>query len=206
MITFIWERNGQELNIDPNLKYLVYYRGCFCPPHNGHFEAASKYLGHPNVRMIIHQMGGYRHGVSKSTNRKIWQTYIEELFPNEKIHLVQYDEETSDYPKYHPWLKKSDVLVIIRGDEYNDIESREQEDMYQWDSTIMRCKRNGIDVIFAYDTRDAARMSASTFVEDINRYKRDRIKIESLYKYLPEKLSIRSKKHVINLLIRHDLR
>lgn len=205
--TFIWERNHERLKIHPDRRYLFYYRGCFCPPHAGHFDAAAKYLKYPNVRMIIHQMGGSRHGVSVTANRKIWNWYIDELLPKDRINLVQYNDDTRNYPKDHPWLKSSDVLIIIRGDEVKpDLDNYEQLDCIRWDSTIRKCRRFDVDVVFVYDLRDHDTMSASTFITNLIKYKEGRYPISHLYKYLPKDLSIETKRKIIHLLIQYHLK
>jgi hypothetical protein len=215
---FIWERYNQKLTINPELQYLIYYRGCFCPPHVGHFNEAIKYLKYPNVKMIIHQMGNERHRVPVHINRKIWNIYIKELLPENRIDLVQYDEDTLGYPDDHKLFCKSDVLVIIRGDETKDSYKQEKRTCSKWYNTIWRCNKRGIDIIFTYDLRDHEALSASTFInhllrfKKINnefdqtcRYKDDSCKIEDLYQYLPELLSVDAKQNIINMLIKYDL-
>ena len=33
-----------------NINYVIYFKGCFCPPHRGHFSAISDIvLNNPNV-------------------------------------------------------------------------------------------------------------------------------------------------------------
>lgn len=204
-VTFIWERYHDYLKISPHLRYLFYYRGCFCPPHDGHFEGATKYLNYPNIRMIIHQIGSSRHGVPIDVNRRIWRRYINELLPDAKIDLVQYNEDTRNLPDTHPWLRETDVLVIMRGDEVTNTKIQERKDYIIWTSTIDKCHKYKINVIFAYDIRDHEKMSATTFIGDIIQYKRGKCSIDYLYKYLPQNLSILTKRKIIHLLAKYYL-
>lgn len=204
-IKFIWERNGQYLHINENLKYLFYYRGCFCPPHKGHYSAAAKYLGKNNIRMIIHQIGSERHGISKNTNRQIWKTYINNLLPRNNVDLIQYDDDNDDCIRSHRWFQECDVLVILRGDEYDDIHERQQQELISWRSIINTCARHNKHIMFVYDIRDSKNMSASTLIRDLILFKNKRLVIESLYKYFPENLDVTLKIRIINKLIEYHL-
>lgn len=151
-------------------------------------------------------MGGSRHGVSVSANRKIWNWYLEELLPEDRIDLVQYNYETRHCPNDHPWLKSSDVLIIIRGDEIKgDINRHESLDCRRWDYTIKKCQHYDVDVVFEYITRDAL-FSATDFTEEIIKYKQHKVPIESLYRFLPEKLSIETKRKILYLLVQYHLK
>lgn len=204
--TFIWERYNQHIVIQPKRQYLFYYRGCFCPPHGGHFDGAARYLKYPNVKMIIHQMGGQRHGVPTSVNRQIWNWYIDELLPDDRVDLVQYNDDNHDLPNNHRWIRKSDVVVIIRGDEVDDTKAHEQLDYRRWGSTIRRCDKYDINVVFIYDLRNRDKLSASAFIKDLIRYNQSRIRIEDLYQYLPKRLSTNTKRKIIHLLIQYRIR
>lgn len=199
--TFIWERNREGLRMHPDRNYLFYYRGCFCPPHIGHFEDAAKYLKYPNVRMIIHQMGGSRHGVPRTVNRKIWNWYIDELLPQDKIDLVQYNNETRRFPRDHPWLKDSDVIIIMRGDEVEtDLKSYERLDYHRWGFVIKNARQYNIDVVFLYHLRYHESISATAFTDSLINYKQGKHPIDEVYKFLPHKLSLTTKNKIIYLL------
>ena len=204
-VTFIWERYKQKLAINDDLKYLIYYKGCFCPPHIGHFETAARYLRYPNVRMIIHQIGNQRHNVPTNVNRSIWKKYIRELLPMERIHLAQYDDTTKDYPYNHSWLEQTDVIVIIRGDEAEDPQIKERNDRSHWSFLIYHCHKKSIDVIFDYSLRDTQKISATTFINKLIRYKNRRLDVEDLYQYMPKRLSKTSKDQIIELLTKFYL-
>jgi phosphopantetheine adenylyltransferase len=202
---FIWERYNKDIMIHKDLKYLFYYRGCFCPPHGGHFDLARKYLKYPNVRMIIHQIGNSRHNISTNDNRRIWQWYIDELLPEEQIELVQYNSNTKDYPKNHPWLKDVDVLVILRGDEADDTQEEEESQLSAWKYLIKKCNKYNIDVIFVYVLRDHDKRSATSLIKEIIQYKEGYRSASDVYKYLPRNLSIKVKKKILHLLVQYNL-
>ena len=58
--------NINEYNFEPNLNYLIYYRGGFAPPSKGHFSLVEKY-DLENVHYFVHQIG------------ENWPTYLYEL-------------------------------------------------------------------------------------------------------------------------------
>ena len=87
-----WECNGDTYEIDPKKNYLIYFSGCFCPPHRGHLLMIEPFLKLPNVKFLISQIGDEsRHGVSYRISRKIWKIFIHELIPNHehRVALVE---------------------------------------------------------------------------------------------------------------------
>jgi hypothetical protein len=202
---FIWERLGETLHIRSDRRYLVYYKGCFCPPHIGHFDTAASYLRSNNVKMIIHQMGNQRHNIPTDLNRSIWKTYIRELLPTNNVDLVQYNDNSKDVLYNHPWLDKANILIIIRGDEADNIKSQERRNLRNWKHIINNCKSRGIEIIFHYTLRDTEKISATTFIDKVIKYKNRRLHKEDLYKYMPDKLSIESKDKIIRRVARYYL-
>lgn len=205
-VTFIWERNNENIIIQPNKQYLFYYRGCFCPPHSGHFSQAIKYLKYPNVRMIIHQIGGKRHGIPSTLNRQIWKWYIEELLPINRVELIQYNNYSHKLPLDHPWMKRITDLVLIRGDEFSDIESYQKKEQYRWKAAITKCKKYKINLTFLYGIRDSEKLSATAFTKSLIAYQENLLKVQDLYQYLPSNLNTKTKNKIIHLLAKHDLR
>lgn len=205
--TFIWERYGQKLTMNPDKRYLIYYRGCFCPPHIGHFNTAASYIQHKNVRVIIHQMGGNRHGVPKNVNRHIWKLYIKKLFPEGFAKLIQYDNNihSDNIICSSKWFKKCDYLVIIRGDEVENTKLQEHQDINRWNYLIKKCNKHNVNIIFDYSTRNSSIISATTFIKNLINYKQKNIPKEYLYKYIPSNLSINDKNEILNLLIQYNL-
>lgn len=149
-------------------------------------------------------MGGSRHGVSVTANRKIWNWYIDELLPEDRI---SFNITMKLVIILTIILGLNLVLIMIRGDEVKmDIDDYERLDCHRWDSTIRRCRRFCVNVVFVYDLRDHETMSASTFIKNLIKYKQGRYPIEDLYKYLPKNLSIGSKRKILHLLIQYHLK
>jgi len=202
-MSFHWEQSNSFFTPDPDLNYIVYYKGCFCPPHAGHFNQVNILLQYTNVKVIIHQKGGKsRHGVSKEINRQIWKYYIQKLLPKERVNLVQYTSEHANdgLLLIHPWIKSCDVLVILKGDEFEDQEIEEEQVLKRHRPIIKKLFGLGIKTIFYYTKRNHDIMSASTFISRLIQYKKDKKDIDQLYQYLPE-LTIRQKGKVIKLLL-----
>ncbi len=126
--SFYWESLGQEYPFDPSKKYLIYFKGCFCPPHRGHFDVVKDLMMKgKNIHTMIHQMGAEsRHGVPKRLNREIWRLYINELLPADRVHLIQYNS-TLDILDLN-FLKTFDTVVYIRGNEGYEVNATEKRE------------------------------------------------------------------------------
>lgn len=203
---FIWERKQEYITIYDDLKYLFYFRGCFCPPHKGHFLTIQRYLKYPNVKVIIHQIGGERHGVSKNMNRRTWQYYIKELLPEDRVDLVQYNSSTKNLPKGHSFFKDTDVLVMLRGDETSNVREQEKLELSTKQSLISKCLKYETQLIFLYEKRDHDKLSASSFIKNLIQYRKGKYRLIDLYQYLPEMLPVDIKNKIINKLLRYPLR
>lgn len=201
----LWESSTQKIMINPQLNYLFYYKGCFCPPHMGHFKLVEQYLSYPNVKMIIHQMGSLRHGVVYDINKKIFECYIEELLPKERVKLIKFSKNNPDIFLRNPWFYATDVIVILRGNEYNNRIEKEKSIMTRYKNQINYCHLYNKDIIFYFNIR-IPNSSASEFIENLIKYKNNMIQINDLYKYLPEKLSEDKKKYIIHMLLDYPLK
>lgn len=209
---FMWERYGKKIKIDPGKKYLVYYLGCFCPPHKGHFGQISGYLKHENVKVIISQIGGLRHGVPKRLNRNIWKSYISDLLPEERVDLIQYDgySGTDELLKSHEWFRECDYLIIQRGDEgdeNSDTDKIERKTKRRWRKTIDICKHNRTKIIFYFSTRGNEKFnpSATKLCKVMIKYQDGLARKEDIYPYFPDKLSIKRKDRIIKALLECNL-
>ena len=82
-VIILFENITKNLIIDPNKKYCLYYKGCFCPPHVGHFDNIRRYIeNNSNVKIIVNQLASFsRHHVHKDISVNIMKTYIKELLP-----------------------------------------------------------------------------------------------------------------------------
>lgn len=66
-VKFYWESKGEKYRFSREKKYLIYFRGCYCPPHKGHFNTIADFKDTPNTKFIIHQGGSEtRHGFPMS--------------------------------------------------------------------------------------------------------------------------------------------
>ena len=79
-VKFYWESLDQVYEFDPEKQYLIYFPGCFAPPHGNHFNTIADFTYLDNAKFFILQTGSEkRHGVPFELNNKIWRIYINEL-------------------------------------------------------------------------------------------------------------------------------
>lgn len=116
-VIILFEDITQELIIDPTKKYCLYYKGCFCPPHVGHFNNIKRYIeNNNNVKIIVNQQASYgRHHIPSDLSINIMKTYINELLPVNRVSLVF--RESKDNLINHKFIKEADVFVSLRGNE-----------------------------------------------------------------------------------------
>lgn len=119
---FVLVEEKENIKLNKDKKYVFYYRGCFCPPHVGHFRVLkniAKNNKYGNIKIIVDQIGSVkRHGVDKSINIKIMRLYIRYI--NVPISIVHYDS-SSDMSN-HPFLRDCDCVFKVRGlEEMSDI-------------------------------------------------------------------------------------
>ena len=206
-IQFHWEKLNQYIQIKPHLSYVFYYNGCFCPPHAGHFATASEYLKYPNVQVIIHQMGTERrHGVPKRLNRQIWKFYIKRLLDARRIDLLYYSTmDKSSLLQNHPWIKKADVIVLLKGDEYSDVKKTNNEVYKRYRNLLSIYGRTNKRLEIVYGTRNHEKLSATTLVKRLLEYKQRLIPLYNLYEFFPKGLSIGDKNFLIKILLKCPL-
>lgn len=170
---FYWECNNQHLSFNPSKKYLIYFKGCYCPPHRGHFSTVKRFLDMgTNIYAMIHQMGSSRrHGVPYKINRKIWRTYIDELLPSNRVFLRRFGSTSDIYSL--PIINDIDTIVYIRGNE-NYEESKVEKVMIRKFRPIMNDLENiGINMVFYYLNRPLAdKLSATKFTKALIKTKR----------------------------------
>lgn len=202
---FYWECQDQEYVFDKSKKYLIYYRGGFCPPTRGHFSLVEKYIKYPNVNYFIHQIGNEsRHGVPYNLNRKIWKIYIKELLDEKRI-MLQKCGSTRDVVEYIDKSEENyDVVVYIRGNEDYNPRQKSREIKKRYSDLIKSLNRRGIDMDFIYLDRPLAHvLSASKFIEALNKPKK---KYHKLRYYLPKNLSDKGVKYIVHKLRKYNLR
>jgi hypothetical protein len=204
---FYWEKNGEKYNFHKDVQYVVYFHGCFCPPHIGHFNEVDNVIKYPNVRVVLNQGGRNRHGVPKHTNYKIWEYYISKCFTEDEIsridHIQYNSNNTTDKILVsHPWIQSADILIVLRGDEYSNQYKEEISILDYWRSRIYKLY---IPIHFLYTVRDHSVISASVLIKHILLYQRGKIKKHELYRYFPQRLSDKQKREMIRLIAKYDV-
>jgi phosphopantetheine adenylyltransferase len=226
-VIILFENITQNLIIDPNKKYCLYYKGCFCPPHIGHFDIIRKYVEHnSNVKIIVNQQASYsRHRVPRDVSIHIMKTYIKELLPINRVSLVF--KESKYNLLNHKFVKEADVFVSLRGNEKKrKYEQNFLQPITNNNGTVVEnrtiinkvaVKKDVINiisnkyfnkellqqhknVIYYYTDRGENGPSATKFTETIIKYKNNDATYDDVVKFLPEKLSDNIKKYIISRL------
>lgn len=205
---FYWESLNERYKFKKGLKYLIYFRGGFCPPHRGHFETIEQFLKiGPNIRAIIDQVGNpKRHGVPYYLNRKIWKIYISELLDKSRVSLQSYSSMKEIIK--HPFYNKSDIIIYIRGIESNNNSSIQNKIIKKTLNTLYKiCYDNKLMFYYYLERPRINILSASIFVNDIIKYKKMKFseKYHKLKFYLPNNLSYKSGKFIIKNLEKYNL-
>ena len=197
-VTFYWESLNQHYHFNPNRKYMIYFRGCYCPPHGAHFKTIADFLYLDNATFFIHQGGNHRrHGVPSELSRKIWKIYISELMPVDKTILMRRTRHEEVDLAQHRSTREADVIVFIAGNENFDetiTERSDREDKYR---DVFKALKNK-EVVFLYLNRPSNGVSATKFVQSLILHPNER----SSYfrKYLPDGLSERAVSYIIRKL------
>lgn len=212
-MSFYWECLGQRYPFNPNKNYLIYYKGCFCPPHRGHFNTVKEFtdLGE-NVSVMVHQKGSpSRHGVPRNYNRKIWKMYIRELLPRHRVHLIQYEDGDDIFDL--SVLDKIDTVIYIRGNEGQNIKRTQENDLYAYRRIMRKLARRNISMDFIYMDRPLVKvLSATVLTENLIQARRRCRKrncectYDKLKRFFPEGLSQDTAMRIIHSLQQEDLR
>lgn len=173
---------------DSEKRYLIYFRGCFEPPHKGHFSLIEKFINEPNVEYFLHQMPhGKRHGIPYWLKRKIWKIYISELLPKEKIKLKKMGHSL-DILEY---VDDIDVVILIRGNEgLNEFDKKNMRKRYRFLRRELRKMGKTLDFLLL-DRPELNTLSATKFMENIKARK-------SCRAFVPDELSEKSYKYIIS--------
>jgi hypothetical protein len=217
-VIILFENITKNLIIDPNKKYCLYYKGCFCPPHIGHFDNIRRYIeNNSNVKIIVNQQASFsRHRVHKDVSINIMKTYIKELLPTDRVSLVF--RESKYNLLEHPFVKEADVFVNLRGNEKkrkyeqkflqpikngivgkNIVNKRainELNNNYFNKELLLQHKH----VIYYYTDRSENGPSATKFTDTLTKYKNNEATYEDVIKFLPQKLTEHIKKYIISRL------
>jgi len=208
-VKFYWESKGEHYDFDPNKRYVIYFRGCFCCPTGAHFNTINAFTYLPNAKFIIHQGGSEkRHGVPYYLNRKIWKIYIKELMPRSKTVLLGRGKYKSSDIIRHPFVREADTIVFIAGNEnYNPSETEYDDIHHKYQNSFREFSRKK-EVIFLYlDRPEKNTISATELCKAVihNRNKSNETKYNNLRKYFPSNLSNRGFKYIIDKLEQCDL-
>ena len=200
-VKFYWESRGEYYQFNPRKKYLIYYRGCFGPPHRGHFNTIADFTYLQNAKFFIHQGGNSRrHGVPYDLSRKIWKIYIKELLPEDKFVLMGrgYHEEIS--MEDHHFVKESDTIVFIAGNENYNQREKEQEDLnIKYKEIFDKLLRRRKEIVFLYlDRPQQSTLSATQLCKAVKRG-------DSVDNYFPEGLSNKGIRYIVKKLKECDL-
>ena len=220
-VIILFENITKNLIIDPNKKYCLYYKGCFCPPHIGHFDNIRRYIeNNSNVKIIVNQQASFsRHHVPKDVSINIMKTYIKELLPYDRVSLVF--RESKYNLLEHPFVKEADVFVNLRGNEkkrkYEQIFLQPIKNNDKVNGIVMGIKKDAINiisnkyfnkellrqhkhVIYYYTVRNENGPSATKFTDTLTKYKNNEATYEDVIKFLPQKLTEHIKKYIISRL------
>jgi phosphopantetheine adenylyltransferase len=218
-VIILFENITKNLIIDPNKKYCLYYKGCFCPPHVGHFDNIRRYIeNNSNVKIIVNQLASFsRHHVHKDISVNIMKTYIKELLPIDRVSLVF--RENKQNLLNHKFVKEADIFVNLRG---NEKKRKYEQEFLQPVNKGVKVNKHMINknileqltnnyfnkqllqqnkyVIYYYTYRNENGPSATKFTETIIKYKNNEATYDDVIKFLPEKLQEHIKKYIISRL------
>lgn len=191
LITFYW---NEPFELDPKKRYLVYYRGCFCPPTKGHLSLVKYWSQFPNVIVFVAQIGySKRHGVPYKHNKKIWKLFIEKsdlTLEQQKRVVVKRLYGASDI---EPFLDRADEVLYIKGNEKENLMShhnksnmkRLKEQRKAYEKNFLKERVNMLTllkplrkpIIFLFDDRtEKNNLSASKLIDQVKQWQNQKVK------------------------------
>lgn len=212
---FYWEILKQKYPYDSNKKYCVFFNGGCCPPHKGHIESIKSAMAMlPGCKVIINQLGSSkRHGVPSKYNSELLKKYLSVIFGNSPdIHYMF--RATNRQIFTHEFVSKSDVLVVIRGEEFEDIEQNNiiieinklNEERFK--KYIKKLNDVNIKIDFYLQSRQIDKISATKFMEclDNYKYKQDMRKetkndFFTIMDFIPDEISFKDKYKIVKKLL-----
>lgn len=202
-VNFHWEFRDGLFRFNRNTNYVVYFNGCFAPPHLGHFSAIYNIIkNNTNVKVIISQIGE-RHGVPYEINKKIWSIYIKNLLPkNRVLHCKQ--TSLKNFVN-HEFLIGCNKIVILRANEDYNMQQFENFVNSKYSDTCDRFKQKNISVDFYVQERSRDTLSATIFVKNLIDYRDGKINKADLLKFLPKGLLRTTYDRIISTLIKCEL-
>lgn len=185
---FHWESKSGPYKFKANINYVIYFKGCFAPPHVGHFNAICDIISkHPNVKVIINQIGSKkRHGVPHEINKKIWKMYIKYLLPKNRVAVHNY-RKLGGYMN-HPFMKGAHKLIFLRANENFNMHEIERTFIMMHRKMIHKFHNRGIKIEYYMQERNKDVISATKFVEQLIKYRDRGGDIEKVKMFLPKDL------------------
>ncbi len=198
-IRFHWEFKHNSYKFKRGINYVVYFNGCFAPPHRGHFVTVWDVISkNPNVKIIISQQGNEkRHGVPYDINKKIWQMYIDKLLPKDRVFLCK----SCGFSKFidHPFMKGANRLIILRANENFYSEKFENNFINRNSNVITKYNQKNIIIHYYLPIRPDT-YSATLFVKNLIAYKQHKLQKKDLIKYMPPGLDNYEYNQIISML------
>ena len=218
---FYWEILKQKYPYDSKKKYCVFFNGCCCPPHKGHIESIKSAISMlPGCKVIINQLGASkRHGVPSKYNSELLKKYLSVVFGNSPD--IQYMFRATNKEIFtHKFVTNSDVLVVIRGEEFEDINSiniveetnkTNKINEQRFKKYIKKLNEINIKIDFYLQSRQIDKISATKFMESLDIYKYKQKKgIETkedfyiIMDFIPDKISFKDKYKIVKKLLSYN--
>lgn len=202
---FYWD--DKPYPFDAAKKYLVFVRGCYCPPHKGHVDTIEQYINHPNVTIVISQMAREnRHGVPPELSQKIWKLFIDRLVPDADKHRVILTS-SGNRTKLKQYMTDTDVLVYVRGNEF----ATSKKSHAGFEKHVMKKHKNFLNMLhemhimcdYVFLDRPLKKtLSATKFVAAVNAGASSK----EVFAFLPDRLPVSDKKYIVRKLRMCDLK
>lgn len=201
----IWEDkhtyNQEKYRFKTDTKYLIYFKGCFCPPHKGHFNTVKRFLDlGDNVNIVINQMDNTRHGIPYHVKRKIWKTYISEMLDSSRVLLRSYNTFDNIINEN---LDDIDMIISIRGIEDQTFRKVEKKVKYTYQDISDELSHYDVKLDFYYIERQYSnKLSASEFTKTLisSRNINKDSKYERCKNFLPDYLGKKTSLKIIDEL------
>ena len=215
---FYWEKLKQKYPYDSDKKYCIFFNGCCCPPHKGHIDSIREALDiFPGCKVIVNQLGASkRHGIPSNFNSYLLQKYLKDVF-NSSSNIKYMFRETSRIIFSHEFIMKADVVIIIRGEEFEEfdninkvINEKNVRNADRYKKYIKKLNNVGIKVDFIYQSRPIDKVSATKFMEKLDEYKYkykdslNLVKKDDLYKlmdFIPNEVKTKDKYKIIKKIL-----
>ncbi len=213
---FYWEKLKQKYPYDKNKKYCIFFNGCCCPPHKGHIDSirdARKMF--PGCKVIVNQLGSSkRHGIPSKFNSYLLQKYINDVF-NSSSSIKYMFREKSQTIFSHKFVLEADVVIIVRGEEFEEfdnikevINEKNVRNADRYKKYIKKLNNLGIKVDFVYQSRPIDKVSATKFMEKLDEYKYkytlNMVKKDDLYDlmgFIPDEVKSKDKYKIIKKIL-----